>query len=533
MACMGGAPPAPATGAAAPPPAGAAPASPSGAAAAACSPPAAPICARSSGVRRGGWRVAITSCSRYPAMKPTRMPMVAKRRLSRFTSRLAFTHRGPAPTVGAAGDQFIGRPGARDPSVGHRAFPYAVEATAGVDALQTQASRREGAAEGAAGRAAYLVGAAHHRAVEPQVEDRAQVLGRDGDPPAAGDGVGLPAGGGLALQQADAPQALLQPLELRGHPVLGHAGGGAGGVQLALQTLQRAEGHGVAGESLVEPAEDVLQPLPHPPVLLPRLAVGHQVEGQELALDAQLGLHRALARREDGRALGDRRRPGGQQRGQEHEARRYEGSEHAGRIVAGPAQMRRPLGRAAFQETPVAWSGSARGFPLPLLQAAVERLLYQRLRLTFYDALDVGDLADDEVLGPLVHLLLAEGEALALRDEPQVLEHLRHVGETAGLHLVEVLLVPPLPILVRVDIAVLEDVQKSPDVACVAQRTQADQLEVGLRHHHFGVVGKETEMKVELLHPVHVAWLDLLDQGYTVVGVYHLLTDSECQVGTP
>src|SRR3954463_1941390 len=168
MACMPGAPP---------PAAGAAPASPSGAATGPCSPPGTTICARISGVRRGGWRVAITSCIRYPEMKPTRMPMVAKRKLSRFTSGLAFTHRGPAPTVGAAGDQFIGRPGAHDPSVGHRAFPHAVEAAAGVDALQMQASRREGAGEGAAGRASDLVGAAHHRAVEAQVEDRAQVLG--------------------------------------------------------------------------------------------------------------------------------------------------------------------------------------------------------------------------------------------------------------------------------------------------------------------------------------------------------------------
>jgi len=145
----------------------------------------------------------------------------------------------------------------------------------------------------------------------------------------------------------------------------------------------------------------------------------------------------------------------------------------------------------------------------------------------------VGDLADDEVLGPLVHLLLTEREALALGDEPQVLEHFGDVGETAGLHLVEVLLVPPLPILVRVDVAVLENIQESADFPRMAERTQTDQIKVGFRHHHFGVVGEETEMKVELLHSVHVAWLDLLDHAYAMVGVYHLLTDSECHVETP
>jgi hypothetical protein len=40
-------------------------------------------------------------------------------------------------------------------------------------------------------------------------------------------------------------------------------------------------------------------------------------------------------------------------------------------------------------------------------------------------------------------------------------------------------------------------------------------------------------MKVELLHPIDVTWLDLLDQADAVVGVNHLLTDFQCHVETP
>ncbi|HEY0512644.1 MAG TPA: hypothetical protein VGH73_12110 [Thermoanaerobaculia bacterium] len=40
-------------------------------------------------------------------------------------------------------------------------------------------------------------------------------------------------------------------------------------------------------------------------------------------------------------------------------------------------------------------------------------------------------------------------------------------------------------------------------------------------------------MKVHLLHPIDMPWLDLLDQADTVVGVNHFLTDFQCHVETP
>ena len=48
----------------------------------------------------------------------------------------------------------------------------------------------------------------------------------------------------------------------------------------------------VAGERRVEPCQDLLQPLLRPPLILPRLRIGDDVEREQPALDAQLRLHR-------------------------------------------------------------------------------------------------------------------------------------------------------------------------------------------------------------------------------------------------
>src|SRR5215212_3307582 len=71
-----------------------------------------------------------------------------------------------------------------------------------------------------------------------------------------------------------------------------------------------------------------------------------------------------------------------------------------------------------------AGSSAGPGLPLvPLGEAGVEGRLHQSQGIGLGDAAHVGDLADDEVLGALEHLLLAERQALALAHQPQVLEH--------------------------------------------------------------------------------------------------------------
>ena len=120
-------------------------------------------------------------------------------------------------------------------------------------------------------------------------------------------------------------------------------------------------------------------------------------------------------------------------------------------------------------------AGRRRG-SVPLLDARGKGPLDLLLGVAFGQPLDVRDLADDEVLGALVHLLLAEGEALLLADEAEVLEHLGDLGDPPRLHLLDVLLVAPLPVLVGVDVAVLEDAEERLDLPRLAQRPEADQV---------------------------------------------------------
>src|SRR3954454_23519846 len=81
---------------------------------------------------------------------------------------------------------------------------------------------------------------------------------------------------------------------------------------------------------------------------------------------------------------------------------------------------------------------------------AAERLLQragdQLLRLGLGDVLDDGHFGNQQVLGAVVHLLLAEREALLLLYFAEVLEDVGDVFETARLHLLEILAVAALPV---------------------------------------------------------------------------------------
>ena len=141
-------------------------------------------------------------------------------------------------------------------------------------------------------------------------------------------------------------------------------------------------------------------------------------------------------------------------------------------------------------------------------------------------------LNDDEVLGAFVHLLFTEGEALFLADKTKILENLGNVRQLAGLHLVQVLLVATLPVLVRVDIAVPENLEEPLDLTLLTQRAKPHQVEVVLRNHHFRRVRKECQVVVGVCYPVDHAVLDLLDEADSVVRVHHFLTNLECH-GSP
>ena len=107
-----------------------------------------------------------------------------------------------------------------------------------------------------------------------------------------------------------------------------------------------------------------------------------------------------------------------------------------------------------------------------VVRARIARLDHEALLERCVDALfDVvrllahhfGDFGDDQRLGAIEHALLAEREALRLAQERQALEHIGHVVDGAGAHLVGVVLETAFPVLVIVDLAVAEEAEQPLD----------------------------------------------------------------------
>src|SRR5262249_15723658 len=113
-----------------------------------------------------------------------------------------------------------------------------------------------------------------------------------------------------------------------------------------------------------------------------------------------------------------------------------------------------------------------------------------------------------------------------------VVERLEDVGdrvELAALHLVQVLLVPALPVARCRETPVAQSLHEARDVLSLSQSAQADQTRVAGGNHHPGIVGQETEMiEASRSHRLRLkALADLLDHGNPVIGVDDLLSHLE------
>src|SRR3982751_5331390 len=180
------------------------------------------------GAAAGG---AVSALGRGP-LSPSRLGST----LSLFTLLSTFPDRGPVSLRRLSTGQLVGRPRAGDMAVGHRPQPDAVGAPLGVDPKQPQIAGGKGTAERARGATIDLVGPVDDGAVEAEVEGGGGVLRHDVDLPAPGQGVGRAGGrAGVPLQQGDAPQPLLELVDLGVELVLGGVGGAARHGQLVLQ----------------------------------------------------------------------------------------------------------------------------------------------------------------------------------------------------------------------------------------------------------------------------------------------------------
>ena len=166
-----------------------------------------------------------------------------------------------------------------------------------------------------------------------------------------------------------------------------------------------------------------------------------------------------------------------------------------------------------------------------LRASAAERLLQrpgdQLLRLGLRDVLDDGHFGNQQVLGAVVHLLLAEREALLLLHFAEVLEDVGDVFETAGLHLLEVLAVAALPVGMGFLRGLFEKAQKAFDLRLFVQRAKADAIRVLDRHHQSRIIREKPEVVVRVIRTHDRRLADLLDDGHAVVRINELFPDLE------
>ena len=97
----------------------------------------------------------------------------------------------------------------------------------------------------------------------------------------------------------------------------------------------------------------------------------------------------------------------------------------------------------------------------------------------------------------------------------------------ARAHLVEVLLEAPLPVAVRLEAAVLEDLEDDAHVLPPGQGPEPDPVGVAHRHHDPRVVGEEPDLVAGMSAAVEERILDGLDDSHTVVRVDELIADVE------
>src|SRR5687768_14132117 len=167
----------------------------------------------------------------------------------------------------------------------------------------------------------------------------------------------------------------------------------------------------------------------------------------------------------------------------------------------------------------------------PTLRRPCERPVDQPFDLVLVHAVDDRNLGHDQVLGTLVHLLLAERQRLARHDEVQGLQYVRDVMEPAALHLVEVLLVTALPVARRRETSVAQGLHEPGNVLALSEPPQADEIGVADRNHDLGVVRQKPQV-VEAAggnrgRVRYEALTDLFHNGNAVIRVDDFLSDSK------
>src|SRR5438105_7569009 len=165
----------------------------------------------------------------------------------------------------------------------------------------------------------------------------------------------------------------------------------------------------------------------------------------------------------------------------------------------------------------------ARSVSERLVDRFLDHFLGFGLRNAFHDR----HFRDDQVLGPVVHLLFAERETLLACDFAEVLQHVGDVFQPARLHLLEIVAVAALPVSVTLDELRFEKADQTFDLLLLIQPAKSDALGVTDRNYQSRVIREKPQMVVVLsrLHDRRLA--DMLDDGDSVVRIDELFSDLE------
>ena len=163
-------------------------------------------------------------------------------------------------------------------------------------------------------------------------------------------------------------------------------------------------------------------------------------------------------------------------------------------------------------------------------EALLEREIDLLLDLERLFAHDLGHLRDDERLGAIQHALLAERQALGLAQERQALEHVRHVVDGAGPHLVGVVLEASFPVLMVVDPAVAEQREEPLNFLVGDGLAKADAVDVCHRNEHRRVVGDDAQVEKSAGGTQDGFFFDTFDDTEPVIRVDDLVADLESHV---
>ena len=116
----------------------------------------------------------------------------------------------------------------------------------------------------------------------------------------------------------------------------------------------------------------------------------------------------------------------------------------------------------------------------------------------------VHELGGEDLLGPGVHLLLPGGEALLTLADGQVADHLAELVDVAGLDLVAVVLVAPVPVLRHLRSAGTQHGQDLLDRLLVDHAAKAGDRGVLRRDHDRHVVVVDLDRQVDALLTEHL-----------------------------